>query len=67
MNRNLGIVLILALLQSSLGLIKKLDVNNVPNDIPLAQGDVFEVASDTYFDMSQADLSSTNMILSQGP
>lgn len=67
MNKSFCLVLILALLQSSLAVIKPRQTINVPQNIPLAQGDSYEISSNTFFDMSQADLKTTNIEVSQGP
>jgi hypothetical protein len=40
---------------------------NIPTNIPLATGDTYEISSNTFFDMSSADLKTTVMEVSQGP
>lgn len=67
MNKSLGLLLILALLQQSLALIKTRSNVNVPQNIPLATGDTYEIASNILFDMSQADLKTTVIEVNQGP
>lgn len=67
MNKSLGLVLILALLQTSLAIINPRSNVSLPQNIPLAVGDTYEIASNILFDMSAANLKTTVMEVNQGP